>query len=190
VQDAFLRTIKGFENIKIIRPAYAVEYDYINPIQLNSSLEAKVLSGLFIAGQTNGTSGMRKLRSGLIAGINACNYVENKEPLVLGRDEAYIGVLIDDLVTKGTKEPYRLFTSRAEYRLKLRQDNSLERLSGYAVKYGLLNDEETNKYNEKIQKVGELKDLFATIKLSDEDIRELKIKSLRREQTGSISKES
>lgn len=150
VQRDFYHTIPGLENIVITRPAYAIEYDCIDPLTLKPSLESKVIPGLFCAGQFNGSSGYEEAAAqGLIAGINAAMEISGKEPLVLGRDEAYIGVLIDDLVTKGTNEPYRIMTSRAEYRLLLRQDNADDRLTEKAYAIGLASKERYEKYIEK-----------------------------------------
>ena len=151
VQVAMLRSVKGFENARIVRHGYAIEYDYAPPTQLKHSLETKLVGGLYFAGQINGTTGYEEAAAqGLMAGINAALAIDGKEPLVLRRDEAYIGVLIDDLVTKGTKEPYRMFTSRAEYRLLLRENNAVLRLSAHGRQLGLI-DAKTYERVEKIR---------------------------------------
>ena len=165
VQKAFLRTIRGLENVKITRVGYAIEYTYVYPSQLSASLETKTVARLFLAGQINGTTGYEEAAAqGLMAGINAVLSMRGEEPFVLRRDEAYIGVLIDDLITKDHVEPYRMFTSRAEYRLLLRQDNADLRLGDYAWKLGLVSEQhyrEFQRYREAIGK--ELKYLRETI---------------------------
>ena len=157
VQEEMVHSLPGLENAKILKYAYAIEYDAIDSLQLNQSLETKVIENLFTAGQINGTSGYEEAAGqGLIAGINASRKINNQEPLVLKRNEAYIGVLIDDLVTKGIKDPYRLLTSRAEYRLLLRNDNADIRLKDYGHEIGLINDEDYSKYKEKINNIEKL----------------------------------
>ena len=165
VQHQFIRTLPGLRHCEIMRPAYAVEYDYLDPLDLLPSLESKVVSNLFVAGQTNGTSGYEEAAAqGIIAGINAAQRLKNEKPVVLGRTDAYIGVLIDDLVTKGTKEPYRMFTSRAEYRLSLRHDNADMRLTPIGYKAGLATKEKMERLEDKIEKIEAVKDLLRATK--------------------------
>ena len=161
VQDKMVRSLPGLENAKILKYAYAIEYDVIDSKQLKQSLETKLIEGLYTAGQINGTSGYEEAAGqGLIAGINAALKLEGKEPLILKRNESYIGVLIDDLVTKGVKDPYRLLTSRAEYRLLLRNDNADLRLRDYGYKVGLISEEKYNEFNKKKQDIEDFFELL------------------------------
>ena len=162
VQFKALRSVEGFEKVKFFRPGYAIEYDYFHPTQLKYTLETKIVDNLFFAGQINGTTGYEEAGSqGLMAGINAVLKIKNKDPFILKRDEAYIGVLIDDLITKGTKEPYRMFTSRAEYRMLLRQDNADERLTQKSHQIGLASTERLRLCEEKYSKS---KDIIRVLK--------------------------
>ncbi|MFZ4404666.1 MAG: tRNA uridine-5-carboxymethylaminomethyl(34) synthesis enzyme MnmG [Pseudobdellovibrionaceae bacterium] len=166
VQYEFLRTIVGLENVKMIRPGYAVEYDYIEPTQIHHRLETRTIKNLFLAGQVNGTSGYEEAAvQGFMAGINASRMIQNKDEFILGRDEAYIGVLIDDLITKGTKEPYRMFTSRAEHRLVLREDNTIDRLTHKAIEIGLVSSRALEKSIDIKQRRADFKILLQQTKI-------------------------
>ena len=167
VQVEYIHSIPGLEEAQIMRPAYAVEYDFCDPTDLYPSLESKHMKHLFIAGQTNGTSGYEEAAcQGLIAGINAVRSLEKEKPLVLSRSEAYTGVLIDDLVTKGTNEPYRMFTSRAEYRLNLRHDSADQRLTPYGFEIGLQSEQNMERLRNKIEKIDMVKSLLDSTRIA------------------------
>ncbi|WBX71235.1 tRNA uridine-5-carboxymethylaminomethyl(34) synthesis enzyme MnmG [Tenacibaculum retecalamus] len=171
VQDEAIRHIPGFENVKFLRFGYAIEYDFFQPTQLKHSLETKLIENLFFAGQINGTTGYEEAAAqGLMAGVNAALKTQNKEPFILKRSEAYIGVLIDDLITKGTEEPYRMFTSRAEYRTLLRQDNADLRLTPIGHKLGLASDERLERVLEKKEKTDKLIHFITNLSVKKEDI--------------------
>lgn len=171
VQYKAMRKIPGFENAKMFRPGYAIEYDFFPPTQLKSSLETKLVKGLYFAGQINGTTGYEEAGAqGLMAGINAVRQVQGKEAIVLGRDQAYIGVLIDDLITKGTNEPYRMFTSRAEYRILLRQDNADSRLTRLGFDIGLADKQRVKVLEEKENNVQEILKAFRKISIDPKEI--------------------
>ena len=171
IQDKAIRSIAGFENVKFLRYGYAIEYDYFPPTQLKHSLETKLVENLFFAGQINGTTGYEEAAAqGLMAGVNAALKTQEKEPFLLKRSEAYIGVLIDDLITKGTEEPYRMFTSRAEYRTLLRQDNADLRLTEKAYYLGLASEERLNLVKEKEEKTEKLVDYIKNLSVKKEEV--------------------
>lgn len=170
VQCRFLRTIPGLEQVEIMRPGYAIEYDFVNPIQLTPALETKALSGLYHAGQINGTSGYEEAAAqGLLAGINAALAARDEAPLLVGRDEGYLGVLVDDLVTLGTVEPYRMFTSRAEYRLLLREDNADRRLTPAGRRVGLVGDAEWSRFEAKMTAIDSGRERLRQLRISPGD---------------------
>ena len=174
VQIQMYRSMKGLENCKIMRPAYAIEYDCLNPTQLKASLEIKVTENLFSEGQFNGTSGYEEAAAqGLMAGINAARKIQGKEPFILDRSEAYIGVLIDDLITKGTNEPYRMMTSRAEYRLYLRQDNADMRLTEKGYEIGLASQERYDRFLTKKALVEAELERLKTERVTPKEVNEL-----------------
>ncbi len=179
LQQNLLKMIDGFKHVKIIRPGYAIEYDFVDPKELKHSLESSRVGGLFLAGQINGTTGYEEAAcQGLIAGINAAYKVFNREPFHVQRDEAYIGVLIDDLIRNGVDEPYRIFTSRAEARLTLRHDNADQRLYSKGKELGLISDVDWNFFSEKNNRIVQLRTTLTTTRFKRSDVQYATLSSL------------
>lgn len=191
IQFKALKSVKGFENVKFFRPGYAIEYDYFPPTQLKHTLETKLIDNLYFAGQINGTTGYEEAASqGMMAGINAALKIQEKEEFILQRNEAYIGVLIDDLITKGTEEPYRMFTSRAEYRTLLRQDNADFRLTEKANQIGLASEERLHKMEKKKIQSEKFVEFFKNTSVTTAEINPIlkKNKSQKVDQQGKMFK--